>query len=299
MAGTSSVASFLAACRIVKEENQANNRQVHPMAREVRSIPLSSLVVGKGQIRLRQVDASVDELAESIRKIGLLEPILVAPAKEGGKYEILAGQRRFLAASRLGLSEIEAVISEQVDETRAKVISLTENMVRRDIVLADKIDACTALYKRYGSVRTVAEETGLPEREVSKYVKYDQLNPELKQLFDEGRLKLEDALAVQRAASVRGEFDPETAAKLAAEIPSMIGAQRDRLVKDLVAEPDRSVDDVIEDQKSNRRLVQMNIRLFVSVKERLDRFADIEGTTQEDAARQLIEEGLAAKGFGE
>ena len=61
--------------------------------REVREIPLDDLVIGKAQVRKRDVAKDIDELAESIRVTGLLEPIVVAPADKPGKFEIITGQR--------------------------------------------------------------------------------------------------------------------------------------------------------------------------------------------------------------
>ena len=69
---------------------------------KVIEIPLVDLVIGKGQVRLTDVGKDIDELAESISKVGLLEPIVVCPTAQAGKYEILTGQRRFLAHKKLG-----------------------------------------------------------------------------------------------------------------------------------------------------------------------------------------------------
>ena len=108
--------------------------------REVREIPLDKLVIGKGQVRLSGVSKGIDELAESIAKLGLLEPIVVCPAKKEGHYEILTGQRRFLAHKQLDKKTIRAaILEEEVDETMAKVISVTENLVRRDLDSKDLI----------------------------------------------------------------------------------------------------------------------------------------------------------------
>ncbi len=122
-------------------------------------IPLDDLKVGKGQVRTKGVQEGIDELAESIRVQGLLEPIVVCESEKKGKYEILAGQRRFLACKQLGMKTIEAVIRERKDETQAKALSLTENLMRRDITQKEKIDACTELYKKYGTIKAVIEAT--------------------------------------------------------------------------------------------------------------------------------------------
>src|SRR6266545_552956 len=144
--------------------------------KEVRELRLDELEIGRGQVRLRDVGKDIQELADSIAKVGQLEPIVVCPSATPGRYEIITGQRRFLAHQELRRSTITAaILDERVDETMAKVLSVTENLVRRDLNSRDLIDACTALYKKYGSIKAVADETGLPYSKVSQYVKYDQL----------------------------------------------------------------------------------------------------------------------------
>jgi ParB family chromosome partitioning protein len=226
---------------------------------------------------------------------------VVAPAATEGKYEILTGQRRFLAHMKLGRTTIlAAILPERVDDTTAKVISVTENLVRRDLNRRDLITACTALYKRYGSIKLVAEETGLRKELVSKYVKYDRLGPELRELVDAGTVELQAALRAQDAASVTGEYQPDEAVKLAKEMTSMSGAQTAKVVKIRRDTPERDVDDIIEAAKAGEKLTQIVVTLGAAANTSLKRFAKDEETTQDDAARLLIEEGLDSKGyFGE
>ncbi|GBE65153.1 hypothetical protein MFM001_16150 [Mycobacterium sp. MFM001] len=143
-----------------------------PEDKKLTRIPLDSLVIGLGQIRVTNVDKGINELAHSIRVQGLLEPIVVCPsAVQEGKYEVLAGQRRLLACQRLGWTEIDAIVQQApTDESAAKAISLTENLLRADLARVDKIDACTDLYRKYGSVKDVVAKTGIPEKEVKDYV---------------------------------------------------------------------------------------------------------------------------------
>ena len=68
---------------------------------EYRDVPLDELVIGKGQVRTQNPGAEIEDLAKSIEVQGLLQPILVCPARESGKWEILTGQRRFLAHKTL------------------------------------------------------------------------------------------------------------------------------------------------------------------------------------------------------
>lgn len=263
---------------------------------EVKEVPIDSLVIGKGQVRLRDVGKEIAELAESIAKIGLLEPIVIAPV--GSKFEIITGQRRFLAHKELKKSTIlAAILDRHVDETTAKVISVTENLVRRDLNSKDLIDACTALHKKYGSVKAVCEETGLPSSKVSTYVKYDRLKQELRELVDKGEVDLKAALRAQDAASVTGDFEPDEAVKLAKEMSSMSGVQREKIIKEREENPEASIDEVIESAKTGAKVTQIIVTLGAAEHASLRKFAQDESTSQDEAARSLITESLTTKGY--
>ena len=264
---------------------------------EFKDIPLDDLEIGKGQVRLRDVGRDIDELADSIRKVGLLEPIVVAPPGSSGKYEIILGQRRFLAHRELGLATITAgVLSERVEEIKAKVLSVTENLVRRDLNRKDLIDVCTYLYKQYGSMKDVADETGLSSERVSEYVKYDRLSSKLKKVVDSGDADLGAALRAQDALSIEGEPDSQEAVKLATEMSRMSGAQQKRIQKEL-ADPTASVDEVIEQAKSGSKVTQLTVTLGQQARNSLQHFASDEGTSMAEAAAQLIENGLSLNGY--
>ena len=126
---------------------------------QVQELNLDDLTLSKGQVRTK-VGEGIDELAESIRVLGLLEPIVVTPSSKAGKYEILTGQRRFLAHKRLKKQTILAIVrTDKIDEHLAKGISVTENVMRLDLTRKELIDACTSLYKKYGvTSRTSARQ---------------------------------------------------------------------------------------------------------------------------------------------
>lgn len=264
----------------------------------VEEIPIDSLVVGKGQVRLRDVGRDIEELAESIRVTGLLEPIVVAPAEKPGQYEIITGQRRTLAHRQLQKKTIlAAILDEKVDAITAKVLSVTENLVRRDLNTKDLIDACTALYKKYGTIKAVIEETGLPYSKVTQYVKYDRLAPELRGLVDEEGLDVKTALRAQDAASAAGELDVEEALKLAKEMGTMSGPMQKKLVKNIESDPSVPIEDQLEAAKSGEKITQIIVTLGAEVHRALQSFAAEEGSNQDDAAADLISEALAGRGF--
>ena len=265
---------------------------------EPKAISLGDLVIDTAQVRTRRTSKELDELVDSIDRQGLLQPILVCPAGEPGKYSIVTGQRRFLACMQLQHPTISAVVlSERVSEIDAKVLSLTENLVRTDLSSSDLIDVCTYLYKRYGSVKAVSQETGLSAAKVSNYVKYDRLATPLKELVDSGHVDVKTALRAQDAATTDGQVDPDEAVKLAEEMSPMSGVQQQKIVKDMRSNPELSADDAIEDAKSGGRITQVVVTLSSDVHAALGKYAESEDVRQDDAAADLIHQGLYLNDF--
>ncbi len=99
------------------------------------SLPISRLRAGKYQPRTRMDEGALNELAQSIREQGVMQPILVRPADADGTgkvYEIIAGERRFRAAQMAGLQEIPAIVK-NVDDQTAAAMALIENIQREDL----------------------------------------------------------------------------------------------------------------------------------------------------------------------
>ena len=168
-------------------------------------ISLDDLIIGKAQVRVQDVGAGIEELAESIRVQGLLQPIVVCKAETKGKWEVLTGQRRFLAHKWLNLSSITAaVLNERVSIAEAKTISITENLIRRKLTGKELIDGITFLYNHYTSAKHVAEATGLPYPDVLKYVKYPRLCRELKEMVDNREVDVKVALKGPRRCEQSG-----------------------------------------------------------------------------------------------
>lgn len=263
-----------------------------------KDIPLSDLQIGKGQVRLSDIEKDIDELADSIRTVGLLEPILVAPTGIESKFEIILGQRRFRAHQELGLKKIAAgILEEEISVQEAKVLSVTENLIRKDLNRKDMIDVCTYLYKRYGSMRAVADEAGLPFYKVREYVRYDRLIPELKHLVDSEEVELMAAIRAQDAAATEGNPDAQDAIKLAKEMSPMSNAQQKKIQQEKEADPGASVDELIEHAKSGGRVTQISVTLGHGIHASLRQFARRERISIGDAAAELIETGLLRNGY--
>lgn len=265
---------------------------------DYRDVPLDQIDIGLSQARTRDVEKNLDDLARSIRTVGLLEPIVLAPVDDD-TYEVITGQRRYLAVERLGWTSISAgILDHRPDGDVSKAISLTENMVREDMSTKDYIDACTTLFHRYGSIKAVSEELGLPFNRVSQYVKFEQLIPELQERVTRDRMKMEVALRAQKAATNdEGEVETATALALADEMQNMSGLQRKQLENAAKKNPNASAEEIIEAGRRQPREVHLSVVLSVELRDALDRYADDEGTNRADAAASIIENRLVADGY--
>jgi ParB family chromosome partitioning protein len=258
---------------------------------EVRELPLDCLVVGEGQVRVRKLDADINELAASIRVHGLLEPILACRRGDSGIFEVLAGQRRILAHEKLGRKTImTAIIDEPVDGETAKALSLTENIIRRDLDAKDVIDACTLLYKKYGSARAVADETGIAYARVLKHLKYDRLAPTLQDKVDSGQVALDTALKAQDAVSgTGGHVDSAEAVSLAEALEASNGAERRQILREKKKNPQKSIREILENfWRENEKDRQILVTLPGSVHKALQLRAKRMGITQDEVAARLI-----------
>ena len=139
----------------------------------IKEIPLNAISVSSLNTRkdldAGTEDANIEHLANSIRENGLLNPIIVRESSKD-QYELIAGQRRFLACCRLGMSTIPATIKDNLGDTDATVISLIENVHRADMSPLDKARAYQQIRLQYGDDRRVAKETGVTLRTVRRYL---------------------------------------------------------------------------------------------------------------------------------
>ena len=171
---------------------------------------------GRFQPRNPVDDAALDELAASIRELGILEPLIVRPlAGEVDSYEILAGDRRWRAAQKAGLDRIPVIVHD-VDDRTAAAITLVENLQREDLNPMEEAVALRCLMDNFDLTQAqVSELVGKSESTVSKAVGLLKL-PEPIQHFLENKmleashgkvllnLPLADQLALAEKAAEQG-----------------------------------------------------------------------------------------------
>ena len=167
-------------------------------------IPLDSIRPNKGQPRKSFDEAALDELTDSIRQHGVLQPILLR--KTGRTYEIVAGERRYQAAKKAGLSEIPAVVREISDADIFK-LALIENLQREDL---NPIEEAMGF-------RTLIKETGMTQGELGKVLSKSRpaianalrlldLPDEVQEMLADGRITAGHARAILAVADENGRI---------------------------------------------------------------------------------------------
>ncbi len=140
----------------------------------------------KEQPRKRFEQEALEELAQSIKEYGLIQPIVVT--KKEGYYSIIAGERRWRASKLAGLKEIPAIIRED-DEKINSEISLIENMQREDLNPVEKAMGIKTLMDNYGmSQEEVAKKLGKGRSTVANWVRVLNLEPRVLEMAKEGKI---------------------------------------------------------------------------------------------------------------
>jgi ParB/RepB/Spo0J family partition protein len=168
------------------------------MVMEINEIEISAVEVSEFNTRKNladgQIDSTIEDLARSIEKQGLLSPITVCII-EDGKYALIAGQRRLMACKYLGWSRISAIVRDYMNTADATAISLVENVHRADMNPRDKAKAFKTLLDNLGDLTSVSRETGVSVVTIRKYIQLLGLATELQEKLAAGEAKNTQALA--------------------------------------------------------------------------------------------------------
>lgn len=199
-----------------------------------REIAISAIDRNPNQPRRHFDETELGELAASIRAHGVLQPILVRPiAGQAGRYEIVAGERRWRASQLAGNTHIPAVVREFADNDVLE-IAIVENVQRSDLNPIEEALGYQALMARFGRTQAdVAEKVGKSRPHVANMLRLLQLPGEIQEMVREGKLSAGHArailsapdpmelarLAIAQALSVRDVERMAAKAKEAAEPP--------------------------------------------------------------------------------
>jgi ParB family chromosome partitioning protein len=167
-------------------------------------LPVEAIERNPRQPRKRFEEAKLEELAQSIRAHGVMEPILVR--KDGGRYRIVAGERRWRAAQRAGLSEVPAVVRE-ASEREAFELALVENLQRADLNAIEEAEAFEVLLQSHRLTQEqIAERVGKDRSTVANALRLLRLPEDVRDLVRGGELDMGHAralLALEDADTIR------------------------------------------------------------------------------------------------
>ena len=209
---------------------------VHDEKHHLQALPIEYMQRGKYQPRKDINPEKLQELADSIKAQGIIQPIVVRQVAFQ-KYEIIAGERRWRAAQLAGLSEVPVVIKE-IDDRAAMAIALIENIQREDLNPLEEAESLKRLLDEFNLThQLVAEAIGKSRTTVTNLLRLNELHPEVKKLLLSNQLEMGHARAL---LSVEGIRQVALATKVVKEGLSVRATER--LVKETNVEPiDRKI----------------------------------------------------------
>ncbi len=162
----------------------------------LRHLSIDLIQRGKFQPRLTIKPESLQELADSIRAQGIVQPIVVRPLGDSGRYELIAGERRWRAAQLAGLQELPAIVKSVPDRT-VMSIALIENIQREQLNPLEEAQALQRLLNEFGMThQDVAEAIGRSRAAVSNLLRLLDLGSEARALLEAGQLEMGHARAL-------------------------------------------------------------------------------------------------------
>lgn len=165
------------------------------VSEDFKEIDLDLIEPNNLQPRTRFDDAQLDELAQSIKANGIVQPILVRRIG-GEKYQLVAGERRWRAAQRAGLQKVPAVIREVPDD-RMLELALIENIQRQELNAIEEAHAYKRLIETLGLTQeTVAQRVGRDRTFVTNYLRLLRLPEDIQQLVEENKISMGHARAL-------------------------------------------------------------------------------------------------------
>ena len=152
-------------------------------------VRISDLERNKYQPRIIFDDEKLNELSESIKQNGIIQPIAVRPNKyEKGKFEIVAGERRWLAAQRAGLNEVPIIVMD-IDDQKSLEIAIVENVQRQDLNIIEEAKGYQRLVKEFGyDHEKISQFMSKSRSHVSNTLRLLSLPEDIIGLIEEGKL---------------------------------------------------------------------------------------------------------------
>jgi ParB family chromosome partitioning protein len=222
---------------------------------ELKEIELARIHPNRLNPRLDVNIEKLHELADSIKQVGVLEPIIVRP--RGDQYEVVVGERRYRASMQAGLEKVPTLIREFTDEQVIE-LNLIENIQREDLSAVEKGNCCKMLLEtypnKYGSKETLAGKVGVSVDTIHNWLKITEAPLEIQELVIPaekagvptklGKLDYNTALTITRQIK-----DPGKQVALAKEIAAkpIHGRRARKAVAQAARQPEKSAAEIVEE----------------------------------------------------
>ena len=228
--------SLLSANEELQEPAQTSEPQspgeTEPRGETLASVPIDMIERGRYQPRRVIDDASIEELADSIRQQGLMQPIVLRPLAGENRYEIIAGERRWRACQKVGLSDIPAIIKDIPDDA-AIAMAIIENIQRENLNPMEEALALQRLKEEFNLTHDdVAKAVGKSRSAVTNLMRLSSLQESVRVLLENGDLEMGHA----RALLTLTDMAQVRAAREVVE-KELTVRQAEALVKTLQSEP--------------------------------------------------------------
>ena len=163
-------------------------------AKEVRQIPIEDIIPNRFQPRLNFDEKALYELAESIKQHGIIQPLVLRPL--GDKFEIIAGERRYKAATLAGLRTVPGIVTEMDDNTSAEV-ALIENVQRKDLSSIEEAKSYKSMLERSNMTQEeLAKKMGLSQSTIANKLRLLNLSEEVQSALTQEKISERHARAL-------------------------------------------------------------------------------------------------------
>lgn len=263
-----------------------NNSSIQPL-------PIDKINIGKWNVRTLDRKKGIDELIDSIKKYGLLQPIVVF--KEGDIYNLIIGQRRLQAFKSLNEKKIPAVILlKKPTEEYLKILSLSENIHRVELNRADIVEVISYLYNKYEkSAREVAKILGKSVSYIYEHLKIKDAPEEVKGMLSKREISKEDVKRVMEIAA----DDKDKMIELAKEMKKLTPYERKKLAEVGKTKPKAKVKELIEEAKKPHIEEKIIVPLTPTLLKALDSAVKEIGLSREEIVKKALEDWLDNKGY--
>ncbi len=165
----------------------SNEEEIDNSSEKIHKIKVIEIEPNREQPRKNFDEEALEELANSIKTYGVLQPIIVN--KKDDYYEIVAGERRWRAAKKAGLAEMPCIIKDDITDRSNKEIALIENLQRVDLNPIDKAKGLKELIDDYGMTqKELADSIGISRSNIANSIRILNLDPRVIELAQDGKL---------------------------------------------------------------------------------------------------------------